>query len=124
MDEFRATIKAYVKKNGLNIKTVAEDIGISRQNYYDIMSGKQRMNIEFYLSLCKYLGKEPAYFFTTKTSALKNDVMKQSGVTELTVWHGETGYFASLIVEKNKQLAEKDVQIKELHSLLNKALER
>ena len=110
MDNIRLNIKSFIKDKNLQITDVSKRMGISRQTFYDVMSSKQRMTLEFYIKFCEVVNKEPERFFSDSYNMSDKSLLEEKSNHELS--------------EKflKDQIIQKDEHIKFLQNLINERL--
>ena len=127
-------LKNITNVKNLQLKQVAEGIGMSRQGLQTSIEN-QTLPISKVLDLCKMLGITPNDFFGVNNETVSQSVNSNSGTVTVTgidrrqyysdspdVLKAQVELLEERIKEKDSQIKEKDSQIKEKDSQINSLL--
>ena len=56
-------INSAIEKRGLKQKAVAEKIGVSEQTFSAMLSGKRKISVDEFFSICTVLGETPSNLY-------------------------------------------------------------
>lgn len=60
--EIISRVRDYIQNHGYNIRILAQDLGMSYQQFYQKLYNRESIDISTYVQLCKEFGVSPDYF--------------------------------------------------------------
>jgi hypothetical protein len=68
MDDVTKAVSQFVKDKGFQIKIIAQRTGVSQNVLYNSFSGKRKLRVDEYLTLCDFFGKDPKDFIVSSSN--------------------------------------------------------
>ena len=70
-------INTYINRNNFNKSEISRQMGRSRQNFYDVLNGKQKLYVEFLINISESIGVRPGYWFEEENQLTANKTQSE-----------------------------------------------